>query len=77
MIFKCPDCGKTSDYLNVDVVNIVQTTTAHIGDHDILFSDYDTDYDDCEDIYYCPHCGDPLPLVHDEDALLKYLKENQ
>ncbi|MDQ1281601.1 MAG: hypothetical protein QG670_2866, partial [Thermoproteota archaeon] len=43
----------------------------------ILFSDYDTCYDACKDLYFCPNCGAELPLVHDEDALLKYLKENQ
>jgi len=77
MIFKCPQCKKESDYLDVEVTDLIQTTTAHIGDHDILFSDYDTCYDACKDLYFCPNCGAELPLVHDEEALLKYLKENQ
>jgi DNA-directed RNA polymerase subunit RPC12/RpoP len=79
MEYKCPECGETADYLDVEVVNIFQYTIANLPDNDnedILFGDYETNYDECQDSYYCPNCGFKLP-IHDEEALLKYVKENQ
>jgi rubredoxin len=79
MKYKCYHCNETTDYFNVEVYDIFQYTTANLPDkedEDILFGDYDTNYDDSHDNYYCPNCGAILP-VHDEEALLKYVKEHQ
>ena len=80
MIFKCPNCGETPDYLEVEVVNIVQYSSVYIPEEedveDLMFGSFDTNYDDSRDNYTCPECGYEL-LVHDEVALLEYIKENQ
>jgi DNA-directed RNA polymerase subunit RPC12/RpoP len=81
MRYKCKQCKVESDYLHVEVVNLVQYSTVYIPEEytegdDLFFGDFDTNYDDSKDIYTCPECGYELPM-NDEEALLKYLKENQ
>jgi hypothetical protein len=79
MEYKCSHCGKNTDYFDVEIVDLFQCTTAHLpldNEGDILFGDYDTNYDDCHDNYYCPNCGAVLP-IHDEEALLEYVKRKQ
>ena len=80
MEFICPKCGEKSDYLNVMVVDIVQFSTANLpeeGQEGILFGDYETEYDDSHDNYYCPNCDFELIGIHDEDALLDYVREQK
>lgn len=75
MIYKCKYCKKESDYLDVEILNVLQTTVAFIGDHHVMYSDCHSHYKESKYIYFCPNCGEGLPMVNDTQGLLKYLRE--
>jgi len=72
---KCPRCKEELTELEVVVSNVVSYGTVSLFDDGTLGDwDLETEYDDSIDTYNCPLCGYVLP-VHDEDALTKYLQE--